>query len=270
MPDPFKDDRRLNPAVAGLSGAPVATRAVETAVAPLKDAAEPFGPLASMLLHGALFDVYETAGGWCRGQAQADGYIGWVPEATLGPMPGDATHVVTVPMTHTYGVPTIKAEPMGMLFLDTPVQVNGEEGAFAQLSSGLMIERTHLAPVDDAAADFVAVAEMFLHAPYLWGGNTVQGIDCSGLVQMAMLRSGRQVLRDADMQEATIGEVVDADGSLQRGDLVFWRGHVGIMTDPDTILHATEYTLRVVVENFTAMRTRLAGIGLEVTSVKRP
>ncbi len=255
---------------AGLTGAPRATLAVETAVAPLKDAPEPFGPLASTLLHGAVFDVYETADGWCRGQAQADGYIGYVPEATLGPVPNGASHVVTVPMTHAYGVATIKAEPMGMMFLNTPVQVDGEEGAFARLSSGLFIERTHLAPLGEVAEDFVAVAEMFRHAPYLWGGNTVQGVDCSGLVQTAMLRAGHRVLRDADMQEATIGAAVDADGPLQRGDLVFWRGHVGIMTDPDTILHATEHTLRVVEEDFSAMRARLAKAGLDVTSIKRP
>jgi cell wall-associated NlpC family hydrolase len=167
-------------------------------------------------------------------------------------------------------VPTIKAEPVGMLFLSTGVRVEGEEGVFARLSSGLFIERTHLAPVGDAAADFVAEAEMFHHAPYLWGGNTVQGIDCSGLVQMTMWRAGHAVLRDADMQEMTIGAAVDAEGALQRGDLVFWRGHVGIMTGPKTILHATEYTLRVVEEDFPAMRARLAGIGLDVTSVKRP
>ena len=269
MPDLFKDDRRLDPTAAGLTSAPTATRSVETAVAPFKDAPEPFGPLASTLLHGTVVDIHETKDGWCRGRARADGYIGWLPEATLGPVPTDATHTVTVPMTHTYTAPTIKGEPMGMLFLNTPVRIEGEEGAFARLASGLYIERTHLAPTGEDAPDFVAVAQMFLHAPYLWGGNTVQGIDCSGLVQTAMLRSGRQVLRDADMQEATIGNAIDADGPLQRGDLVFWRGHVGILTGPDTIIHATEYTLRVIEEDFPAMRARLADIGLDVTSIRR-
>ena len=270
MQGDLKGDSRVDPVAAGLTGEPQAVMAVETAVSPLKNAPEAFGPLASTLLHGAVFEVYETADGWCRGRARDDGYIGWVPEATLGPVPDEATHEVSVPMTHTYGVPTIKAEPVGMLFLNTGVRVEGEEGVFARLSSGLFIERTHLAPVGEAAADFVAVAEMFHHAPYLWGGGTVQGLDCSGLVQMTMWRAGHAVLRDADMQEMTIGAAVDADGALQRGDLVFWRGHVGIMTGPKTILHATEYTLRVVEEDFPAMRARLAGIGLDVTSVKRP
>ena len=270
MLDRFKGDKRLDPAAAGLTGKPRETLAVETAVAPLKDAPEPFGPLASTLLHREVFDVYETADGWCRGRAHESGYIGYVPAATLGPMPDAPSHVVTLPMTHTYGVPTIKAEPVGMLFLNSCVRVTGEEGAFLQLAGGLYIEHTHLAPIGEVATDFVAVAEMVRHAPYLWGGNTVQGLDCSGLVQMAMLRAGQVVLRDADMQEATIGAAVDADGPLMRGDLVFWRGHVGIMTGPETIIHATEYTLRVVEEDFPTMRARLTKIGLDVTSVKRP
>ena len=263
-------DPRLDPVAANLTG-PATPMVVEAAVAPLKSAPDPYGPLASTLLHGEVFEVTETVDGWSRGRARSDGYIGHVPAATLGPMDDAArTHAVTLPMTHLYAAPTIKAEPVGMLFLDSRVRVGGEDGAFARLSSGLYIERTHLAPVDDYAPDYVAVARMFLHAPYLWGGNTVQGIDCSGLVQMAMARAGRPVWRDSDMQEASIGETVDPGGPLARGDLVFWRGHVGILTAPDTILHATEYTLRVLEEPYPAMRARLASFDLEVTSVKRP
>lgn len=269
MSDAFKDDARLGLAAAGLSGTPQAM-VVEAAVAPLKSTPDAFGPLASTLMHGEGFDVHETTDGWSRGRAHSDGYIGYVPAATLGPVRGEPTHTVSVPATHLYAAPTIKAEPVGMLFLNAAVQVEGEDGAFFRLSSGLHIEKTHLAapPVDDSC--FAAVAQMFLHAPYLWGGNTVQGIDCSGLVQMAMRRCGQQVLRDSDMQEATIGQPVDPDGPLERGDLVFWPGHVGIMLDEGSILHATEYTLRVVKEHFPAMRKRLAANGLDVTSVKRP
>lgn len=270
MPDVVAGDPRIDPIAAGLTGEPVATMVVEAPVAPLKSTPDAFGPLATTLLHGEAVDVYDTVDGWSRVRAQGDGYIGHVPAATLGPAGSEATHVVTLPMTHLYAAPTIKAEPVGVAFLNSGVRVEGEDGAFLRLTSGLHIEKTHLAPVGDHADDFVQVARMFLHAPYLWGGGTVQGIDCSGLVQAAMLRCGRQVLRDSDMQEASIGETVDADGPLQRGDLVFWRGHVGIMVSEKTILHATEYTLRVVEEPFGAMRARLAGLGLDVTSVKRP
>ena len=269
MPDFPKGDPRLDLAAAGLGGDPVAMT-VEAAVAPLKPAPDPFGPLGSTLLHGETFDVYTTEDGWSRGRARSDGYIGYVPSATLGPLAEKATHSVTLPMAHLYAAPTIKAEPVGMLFLNAQVRITGEDGAFARLSSGLHIEKTQIAQIDASATDVVAIARMFLHAPYLWGGNTAQGVDCSGLVQVAMKRCGRQVLRDSDMQEATIGRAIDPDGPLASGDLVFWRGHVGIMTGDDMILHATEYTLRVIEEPFTAMRQRLAKAGLDVTSVKRP
>ena len=261
-------DARLDLVAAGLSGDPV-PMVVEAAVAPLKSTPDPFGPLASTLLHGQAVDVYETADGWSRVQARDDGYIGHVPAATLGPVADPSTHVVTIPMTHLYPAPTIKGEPVGMAFLNARVRVDGEDGAFFRLSTGLHIEKTHLAPIGEDARDFVKVARLFLHAPYLWGGNTVQGIDGSGLVQMAFLRCGRQILRDSDMQERTLGSPVDPDGPLKRGDLVFWRGHVGIMTGTKMILHATEYTLRVVEEPFAAMRARVSKAGLDVTSVKR-
>ncbi len=270
MPDILAHDARTDPTAAGLTGAPVATMVVEAPVAPLKTDPDPFGPLATTLLFGETVDVYGTTDGWSRVQARGDGYIGHVPATTLGPVPDTPTHAVAVPMTHLYAAPTIKAEPVGVLFLNSRVRVEGEDGAFLRLSGGLHIEKTHLASIDTPAADFVAVAQMFLHAPYLWGGGTVQGIDCSGLVQAAMLRCGRQTPRDSDMQEAAIGEPVDAEAPLKRGDLVFWRGHVGIMIGEKTILHATEYTLRVMKEPFAAMRARLADIGLDVTSVKRP
>jgi len=274
MPDAPKNvpdgDPRMDPVAANLTG-PATPMVVEAAVAPLKSTPDPYGPLASTLLHGEVFEIVETVDGWSRGRARSDGYIGHVPSATLGPMTDEAaTHTVAVPMTHLYAAPTIKSEPIGMFFLNARVRVEGEDGAFSRLASGLHIEKTHLALLADPAPDYVAVARMFLHAPYLWGGNTAQGIDCSGLVQMAMARAGRPVRRDSDMQEASIGEAVDPDGPLKRGDLVFWRGHVGILTAPDTILHATEYTLRVLEEPYPAMRARLASFDLEVTSVKRP
>ncbi len=270
MSEVLKGDPRIDLTAAGLTSDPIATMVVEAPVAPLKLTPDPFGPLDSTLLYGETVDVYDTTEGWSRVRVLGDGYIGHVPAATLGPVGAGATHSVTVPMTHLYAVPTIKAEPVGMLFLNSRVQVEGEDGAFMRLSSGLHIEKTHLAATGAHAKDFVKVARMFLHAPYLWGGGTVQGIDCSGLVQAAMVRCGRQVLRDSDMQQASIGSPVDPDGPLKRGDLVFWRGHVGIMAGAKTILHATEYTLRVVEEPFAAMRARLAGLGLNVTSVKRP
>lgn len=276
---PIKPDPRITPArgdlaAASLEGKVMADRYAEpramtvaAAVAPLKAAADPYGPLDSTLLYGQQFDVYDTREGWCWGQAVADGYVGYVPEATLADGALPATHKVAMPMTHLYTAPDVKTEPVGMLFMNSAVQVDAEEGVFAQLSGGVYAHRSHLA--DESAADFVAVARMFLHAPYLWGGNSAQGIDCSGLVQAALMRAGRDCPRDSDMQEAMPGEAVDPDGTLQKGDLVFWKGHVGIMVTGSSLLHATEYTLRVMEEPFKRARKRIAAAGLEVTSVKR-
>lgn len=273
-PDPRLTPARGDVAAAALKGKVEAGRFVEprpmtvaAAVAPLKGAAEPYGPLDSSLLFGQHFDVYDTRDGWSWGQAVSDGYVGYVPEATLADGALPSNHVVAMPMTHLYAEPSIKTEPVGMLFMNSAVQVEAEDGVFVRLPGGLYAHRSHVS--DESAVDFVAIARMFLHAPYLWGGNSVQGIDCSGLVQAALMRAGRDCPRDSDMQEAMPGVAVDPDGPLQKGDLVFWKGHVGIMVTGAKLLHATEYTLRVIEEPFKAARKRIAAAGLEVTSVKR-
>ena len=130
----------------------------------------------------------------------------------------------------------------------------------------------HVAPLAETDADFVAVAERFLHAPYLWGGTSGFGVDCSGLVQLAMSMAGQTVLRDTDMQEGSIGEILETGddySSLLRGDLVFWKGHVGIMTDADNLLHANGSTMTVALEPLSAAIARIEPHYGLPTSVRR-
>ena len=142
---------------------------------------------------------------------------------------------------------------------------------FAVSEDGLYLWSRHLAELSAPEPDAVAVAERFLETPYLWGGRTSVGIDCSGLVQAALTAAGVPCPRDSDMQEATLGEAIAIDAEpLARGDLVFWKGHVGIMRDPATLLHANGWHMKVVSEPLIQARERVASSsGGEVTSVRR-
>ncbi|RMH48037.1 MAG: NlpC/P60 family protein [Alphaproteobacteria bacterium] len=215
------------------------------------------GRAVSQLLRGEGFLVARIRGGMAWGQAAHDGYVGHVEADALG-APGPApTHHVAVPLTHLYPAPDIKAPPGAALPLGAPVTVLAMGERFAETPEGFL-PRGHLA--DRPAADPVAVAEMFLHAPYLWGGRSVMGIDCSGLVQQAFRAAGHPMPRDSDMQAATGRELAPAE-ALRRGDLVFWRGHVGIMRDGATLLHANAFHMQVASEPLAEAEARIAASG---------
>jgi len=151
------------------------------------------------------------------------------------------------------------------------VRVATEIGVYSQLSNGRFVFTAHLKPVGDVETDFVAVAEMFRHVPYYWGGKSVHGLDCSGLVQLALEACGRSALRDSDMQEQTLGErllINDLD-SLKRGDLIFWNGHVGIMVDERMLLHANGHHMMVVAEPLKDAVDRIAARHGQLTSIRR-
>jgi cell wall-associated NlpC family hydrolase len=214
--------------------------------------------------------VYDTnEEGWCWGQLAGDGYVGWLPaNALMAPGPA-ATHVVSVPRTLVFPGPSIKLPPVAAPSLGCRLAVLRTDGALAVTPSGYVPAR-HLAPIDARVPDFVAVAERFVDVPYLWGGKTSLGIDCSGLVQVALTAAGVACPRDSDMQEGALGATIGTDVSgLRRGDLVFWPGHVAIARDAGTLVHANAFHMAVAVEPVAEAVTRIAAAGTAVRAIKR-
>jgi cell wall-associated NlpC family hydrolase len=243
---------------------------VVEASAPLRRAPQPDAPLETEALFGEIVTVFEEAEGWAWAQLARDRYVGYLPQAALAPPRAPATHRVAALRTHLYPGPSIKLPPLMALSLGGQVAVSAFEQDFAVTEDGMRLWARHLAPADSGEADFVAVAERFLHAPYLWGGRTSEGIDCSGLVQAALTACGVAAPRDSDMQEAALGAPVSPDGPLARGDLVFWKGHVGVMRDAATLLHASGWHMAVVSEPLAGARERIAsGSGGEATGARR-
>lgn len=224
---------------------------VRTPVAGLRLAPERGAELADQLLFGELFDVVEAKDGWGWGQARRDGYVGWVRLETLSDEVFAPTHRVSALGTFAFGEPSMKTAPRGRYSLNALGTVEGEEGRFLKLAGSGWVPREHLAPLGQWADDPVAVAQTYLGAPYLWGGRDSLGLDCSGLVQQGLYACGRACPRDSDQQRDGLGHAIEPGDDLSglvRGDLVFWRGHVGMMTDGETLLHANAHHMAVTIE----------------------
>ncbi len=233
--------------------------------------------LDTQLLRGADVLVFDVADGWAWVQAGYDGYVGYVEAAALGDDGREPTHVVSAPRTFLYPGPDMKLPRSAALSLGSAVAVvdwaETRGTRYAVLDTGEAVFAGHLAGIDDREADYVTVAESLVGTPYLWGGVSAFGIDCSGLVQLSMRMAGRAVLRDSDQQAATLGEPLDpgADFSrLRRGDLVFWKGHVGIMTDAATLIHANGHTMTVALEPLAAAVERIGYLYGMPTLFRRP
>ncbi|UWU14258.1 NlpC/P60 family protein [Rhizobium sullae] len=243
-------------------------------VAPLRSQPELSVDIDTELLLGEDVTVFDRAGGWCWVKARSDGYVGYLPEEMLSDAQGEPTHIVTVQRTFLYPEPELRKPYKSVLSMGSRVRVAGEAEArgnhYAVLEDGTAIFARHVQPVatgkDD---DYVEIASRFMNAPYLWGGRSGLGIDCSGLVQLAMQMAGRSAPRDTDMQAAGLGEAIDRS-ELRRGDLVFWKGHVAIMEDPETIIHANGYTMTVARENFEAAVKRIGQLYQQPTGYRRP
>ncbi len=248
-----------------------AVKTVAAAAAPLRREPRSDAAQDSELLHGERVRVFEeTAEGWAWVQLETDSYVGWCPADALaapGPAPG---HLVTSLRTFVYPGPDLKLPPLMWLSLGSRVAVLGEAGDYLRTDAGYVFAR-HLTPPGALPSDWVAVAARFVGTPYYWGGRTSLGLDCSGLVQLAMLACGMACPRDSDMQEAALGEPVatrDPD-AFERGDLVFWKGHVAIALGDGRLLHANGFHMDTVIEPATETITRIAAAGLPVTSVRR-
>jgi hypothetical protein len=276
--DPRLTPARPDLAAAHLRGLVEAARFVEGlalrifhASAPLRRAPSSHAPLDTEALCGERVTIYDNNGeGWCWGQLADDGYVGWLPEEALGPLGAPVTHRVQVLRSFVYPGPSIKLAPREALSLNSRLSVVREEGDFAVTESGGFLWRSHLALFGQREPDFVAVAEQFLGIPYLWGGRTSLGLDCSGLVQLALAAAGQPAPRDTDMQERELGQPLDPGAALARGDLVFWKGHVGMLRDPDHLLHANGHHMLVVAEPLRDAIARIEAKGAgAVISVRR-
>jgi cell wall-associated NlpC family hydrolase len=241
--------------------------------APVRRAPAPDAPLDTEALKGERVTVYETtAEGWAWGQLEYDGYVGWLPAGALAAPGPAATHKVAVPRTLVFPGPSIKIPPVEALSLGCRLAIVRTDAVFAVTASGGHLPRRHLVPIGVAEADFVTVAEKFLGVPYLWGGRTSFGLDCSGLVQVELNACGVDCPRDSDLQERALGapSAIAADfAPLRRGDLLFWKGHVAIARDPATLLHANAYHMAVAIEPIADALARIHVAGSELTSVRR-
>ncbi|HUF56408.1 MAG TPA: NlpC/P60 family protein [Thermohalobaculum sp.] len=234
---------------------------VTTPLAPLSLVPDPDAALDTELIHGERFDVYETADGLAWGQSALDGYVGYVPADCLGEPGPEPTHRVTALVAQTYPVPDMKSRPLGRLTLGARVAVEDEGERFVRIAGGGHLARQHVAPIDEVAPDWVAVAERFLGTPYLWGGRSPLGCDCSALVQLPRQMAGLGAPRDSDMQEAGMGETIGGNVALRRGDLVFWKRHVGIMLDVERLLHANAHHMATTIEPLEAAIARIEASG---------
>lgn len=224
-------------------------------------------------LSGETVAVFERARGWVWGQLERDGYVGYIPESAVMAGARDMTHIVTAFATFMYAAPDIKSEAISTLSLNAQVAAADSRDRFLRLQSGAYVIEAHTAPIGTWAGDYVAVAERFIGVPYLWGGRTSAGLDCSGLVQMGLIAAGLPCPRDTDMQRARLGRAIDitpALTGLRRGDLLFWQGHVGIVTDGLHLLHANAHHMAVVREPILAAVARIAVGGSPLLAVLRP
>jgi hypothetical protein len=217
----------------------------------------------SELLLGETVTVYERKDGWAWVQAQADSYVGYIHEAALGPVAQPDARVI-LPLTPLLSAPDVTSPMHDMLPLNAMLQLGTQAGHFVATDGGFVHVRA-LAPLGQVAPDFVAVAEQFMGVPYVWGGKTFQGLDCSGLIQTSLQASGISAPRDTDMMERSLGQTV-LGAKLKRGDLVFWKGHMGVMRDGETLLHANAFHMQVISEPFSKAVERIA---MPVTMIKR-
>ena len=278
-PDPRRHAYRQDLAAEGLRGtvkartySPGWDRQVLYPATPLRARPDARENWTTEALYGERVRVYDENKDWAWVQLASDDYVGYVRASSLSPQVNAATHRVRALGTFLYAAADIKAPPLMPLSMNALLSIAEAGPSFARLTDGTFVPTRHIAEADRFVADFVSAAERFLGVPYLWGGRTRFGVDCSGLLQTALQAAGRGCPRDSDMQEAELGQSLEGNNvldGLERGDLVFWQGHVGIMTDGFMLLHANAHHMAAIVEPVRSTLERMARAGLPISSVKR-
>ncbi|MDB5616992.1 NlpC/P60 family protein [Tardiphaga sp.] len=279
MHDPRLTPVRPDLAAKYLEGKVEAARFVEgeefevmDGIAPVRR--EPFSGAAldTQALKGERVTIYDRNDeGWAWGQLNGDGYVGWLPDLALYRPGAAATHKITALRTFAFPGPSIKLPPVDTLPLGARIAVVRFHETFAVTSEGHCVPKSHVTNINDFETDFVAVAERFVGTPYLWGGKSSLGIDCSGLVQIALNAAGMGCPRDSDMQESGLGRALSEAEmqKLQRGDLIFWKGHVAVVRDANTIVHANAHHMATAIENTADAIARIMAAGSAVSSIRR-
>ncbi|KQS87955.1 MULTISPECIES: NlpC/P60 family protein [unclassified Rhizobium] len=226
------------------------------------------------LLLGETVHVFDTSGGWAWVKADFDGYVGYIADYAVSPVVRSLTHIITAPRTFIYSGPDLKFPTVQALSMGNRIAVIDERETrgtrYFLLEGGQAVIANHCAEATQPlAGDYVSIAARFLETPYLWGGRSGFGIDCSGLVQLSMMMTGRTAPRDTDMQAKQLGTAIERE-ELRRGDLVFWKGHVAIMEDDRTLLHANGHTMTVSHEGLEDSIQRIGWLYNKPTGYRRP
>ena len=279
MHDPRLTPARGDIAAKYLQGKVQAARFVEgeamevyQAIAAVREQPSGDAALATQALLGERVTIYDRNGeGWAWGQLDGDGYVGWLPDAALGEPTAAPTHQVKAIRTFAFPGPSIKLPPIETLVMGSALTIIRDDDAFAVTGEGWHVPKRHIGALDDRASDFVEVAERFVGTPYLWGGKSSLGIDCSGLVQISLTAAGIGCPRDSDMQQDGLGRLLNASESkaLKRGDLLFWKGHVAIACDAQTIVHANAFHMATVIEIAAEAIARIEQSGGELVAIRR-
>ena len=241
-------------------------------IAPLRERPAGDATMLTQALAGERVTIYDRNNeGWSWGQLDADGYVGWLPDRELATPAAAPTHKITAIRTFAFPGPSIKLPPIEAPVMGARFTIIREESVFAVTDEGWYLPRRHLGRLDEHAPDFVAVAERFVGTPYLWGGKSCLGVDCSGLVQLSLSAAGLLCPRDSDMQQHALGRALEANewSRLERGDLIFWEGHVAIVRDAETIVHANAHHMATVIETTKDANARIRAAGGEIIAVKR-
>ena len=245
---------------------------ISDGLAPLRRAPSPDAELLTQALKGERAMIYERDGeGWAWGQLNNDGYVGWLPDRALAKPTGAPTHTVTALRSFAFPGPSIKLPPVETLTMGAALTVVRKEGPFAVTREGWHLPQQHLGPIDRHIGDFVSIAEQFVGTPYLWGGKSSLGIDCSGLLQVSLAATGIACPRDSDMQQKALGRALNPQETkkLRRGDLIFWKGHIAIVRDAGTIVHANAHHMATVIEPTNEAIERIKASSSDITAIKR-